>query len=78
MMAAALLMSTPLLDGLKGSPTWRERMKAQRHIRPHVNPLQRRFVLQTLDEDALSFNAVQPLHVDIGCGKGHFCVRVPD
>ena len=64
-----LLTPTPRL-------TWRERLKAQRHIRPHVNPLQRRFVEQdcsTALNDAMSFEKLQPLHVDIGCGKGHFC-----
>ena len=53
--------------------TWRERMRAQRHIRPHTNPLQSRFTEQRLQEDQVQFDAARPLHVDIGCGKGHFC-----
>ena len=50
-------------------------MKAQRHIRPHVNPLQRRFREQEVDFDAaLDYhNKALPLHIDIGCAKGHFC-----
>ena len=53
---------------------WRERIRAQRHIRPHVNPLQRRFRDVSLDPSLLDFEDMSlPLHVDIGCGKGHFC-----
>ena len=66
-MTAALLLLVP-------APLWRERMRAQRHIRPHVNPLQRRFQQVELDTEAIAFaRPAQPLHVDIGCGKGHFC-----
>ena len=60
------------------SLTWRERMKAQRHIRPHVNPLQRRFVQQPFDASAVSFDESRPLHLDIGCGKGHFCADLAE
>ena len=69
MLSILVLTPTPRL-------TWRERLKAQRHIRPHVNPLQRRFVEQdcsTTLNAALSFETSQALHVDIGCGKAHFC-----
>lgn len=58
---------------LPASLTWRERMRAQRHIRPHTNPLQSRFTAQRLEKDQVQFDAARPLHVDIGCGKGHFC-----
>lgn len=61
-----------ILD-LPASLTWRERMRAQRHIRPHTNPLQSRFTAQRLEKDQVQFDAARPLHVDIGCGKGHFC-----
>ena len=57
------------------SKSWRDRMRAQRHIRPHVNPLQRRFTQASLPPgfDHNVFAASRPLHLDIGCGKGHFC-----
>ena len=50
-------------------------MRAQRHIRPHVNPLQNQYTDATLPANfaADAFAAPLPLHVDIGCGKGHFC-----
>lgn len=73
LLLAVLPLSLGVSSGLSSS--WRERMRAQRHIRPHVNPLQRRFTDATLPasfgRDA--FASVQPLHLDIGCGKGHFC-----
>ena len=62
------------------SSVWRERMRAQRHIRPHVNPLQRRFQLPAaLDlEGQIAFARPQPVHMDIGCGKGHFCADLAE
>ena len=62
------------------SSVWRERMRAQRHIRPHVNPLQRRFQLPAaLDlEGQIAFTRPQPVHMDIGCGKGHFCADLAE
>lgn len=73
-MTAALLLLVPALLERPAGLLWRERMRAQRHIRPHVNPLQRRFQQVQLDTEAIAFaRPAQPLHVDIGCGKGHFC-----
>ena len=50
-------------------------MRAQRHIRPHVNPLQSRFTEppENLSETLAFSRKDMPLHIDIGCGKGHFC-----
>ena len=63
------------MSTLTAKEAWRERMRAQRHIRPHVNPLQNQYTDATLPENfaASAFAAPLPLHVDIGCGKGHFC-----
>lgn len=72
-----VLLGVPLSAGFAGmvSRSWRERLRAQRHIRPHVNPLQRRFTNARLPKSfgQSAFAAAQPLHVDIGSGKGHFC-----
>lgn len=58
-----------------GATTWNQRLRAQRHIRPHVNPLQRRFTEQPLPASfgPSAFEAARPLHLDLGCGKGHYC-----
>jgi tRNA (guanine-N7-)-methyltransferase len=74
----------PMVQALSLSPklTWRERIKAQRHIRPHVNPLQRRFQEQpNLDAIAAQLDFADPslpLHIDVGCGKGHFCADLAE
>ena len=74
----------PMVQALSLSPklTWRERIKAQRHIRPHVNPLQRRFQVRP-DLEALAAqldfeDPSLPLHIDVGCGKGHFCADLAE
>ena len=74
----ALVLSSAMVP----SPrlTWRERMRAQRHIRPHVNPLQRRFQQQPYHDivKSVNFDVTRPLHLDIGCGKGHFCADLAE
>ncbi|KAG8469029.1 hypothetical protein KFE25_007547 [Diacronema lutheri] len=49
--------------------------------RQHVNPLashhQRPLKLAT-DWDARAFDQPRPLHIDIGCAAGHFCVHLAD
>ena len=62
-------------SSLAVNSAWRERIRAQRHIRPHVNPLQRRFAdaAPSLQPELHFASDGKPLHVDIGCGKGHFC-----
>jgi len=61
---------------LSARTAWRERLRAQRHIRPHVNPLQRRFDHShtSVSLDHVDFEEDLPVHIDIGCGKGHFCL----
>ena len=68
------------MSTLTAKEAWRERMRAQRHIRPHVNPLQNQYTDATLPENfaASAFAAPLPLHVDIGCGKGHFCADLAE
>ena len=80
MLTVLLLMAPALVPPPRASSTvWRERMRAQRHIRPHVNPLQRRFQLPAaLDLEAFAFAQSQPIHVDVGCGKGHFCADLAE
>jgi SAM-dependent methyltransferase len=79
-MLSVLLMAPALVTPPRASSAvWRERMRAQRHIRPHVNPLQRRFQLPAaLDLEDLAFAQSQPIHVDVGCGKGHFCADLAE
>ena len=77
--AVTLMTSGPVA----GSPkeAWRERMRAQRHIRPHVNPLQRRYLKPPTDSLAEILNFADltlPFHIDIGCGKGHFCADLAE
>ena len=36
------------MSTLTAKEAWRERMRAQRHIRPHVNPLQNQYTDATL------------------------------
>ena len=79
-MLSVLLMAPALVTPPRASSAvWRERMRAQRHIRPHVNPLQRRFQLPAaLDLEDLAFAQPQAIHVDVGCGKGHFCADLAE
>ena len=79
-MLSVLLMAPALVTPPRASSAvWRERMRAQRHIRPHVNPLQRRFRLPAaLDLEGLAFAQPQAIHVDVGCGKGHFCADLAE
>ncbi|KAL1518894.1 hypothetical protein AB1Y20_003168 [Prymnesium parvum] len=67
-----------MLLALPASRPWRERLRAQRHIRPHVNPLHRRFTAPPLAPAVAAFARAQPLHVDLGCGKGHFCAELAE
>ena len=87
--ALALLLSTPAaasaLLSVSAAPStkraWRERMRAQRHIRPHVNPLQRRYLEQSFEALSSTVNFADPtlpLHLDIGCGKGHYCADLAE
>ncbi len=43
-------------------------------VREHVNPLSKKYQVPATPPDwsAIYVNPQQPLHVDIGCGKGHF------
>jgi tRNA (guanine-N7-)-methyltransferase len=57
--------------------------QAKRWKRPrqHVNPLSARFqqpIELPADWDARAFGEPRPLHVDIGCAAGHFCVQLAD
>ena len=78
-LCAAALVLSPAEPSPKRA--WRDRIKAQRHIRPHVNPLQRRYLEQSTDHlpAALDFaDKTLPLHLDIGCGKGHYCADLAE
>lgn len=58
-----------------------ERRRRWKRPRQHVNPLAQHHQnpLELADAwDAESFDAARPLHVDIGCAAGHFCVGYAD
>lgn len=75
----------PVSTSIDGSPPAQERGggSAVRWKRPrqHVNPLasfhQRPLELPA-DWDARAFSEPRPLHIDIGCAAGHFCVQLAE
>ncbi|OKH28431.1 tRNA (guanosine(46)-N7)-methyltransferase TrmB [Chroogloeocystis siderophila] len=47
-------------------------------VRQHVNPLSQKYQtpIQPLNWEKVYANATQPLHLDIGCGKGRFLLEM--
>lgn len=47
-------------------------------VRNHVNPLSQKYQtpVSSLDWDRIYAAPTQPLHLDIGCGKGHFLLTM--
>lgn len=66
-------------DDDAGAPGARER--PWKRPRQHVNPLathHQRPINLPADFDARTFSVPRPLHIDIGCASGHFCVQLAD